>query len=336
MSKKGYLKFININNINHRNAYISRKSGYFMKRKLIRQGLGGYTIYLPKKWIDRKGLKEGEEVNIVETESGLVVGSDARGKKKITLNLDSDEKENIKPILTHLYRKGFDTIILSDIDDKLLTRIKKIVKDLLLGFEITEKTEDSVTIKNISEPEAEKYDMMLRRIFLIIQENIDILTKDFDENKFRRWKEIEELRDSLDSYVLFCRRVIIQEKFERDSLLEWELLTFLTHIEHTIYYLYDYAHSNKIKKDEKLNQFVRDLKDYFNLYYDSFYKEDIKSIHKIISSRTKFHSGDIISLLEKSSKSNSVILSYLREIYRLIQIGTSPILSKLVEKEIKI
>jgi len=306
-----------------------------MKRKLIKQGLGGYTIYLPKKWVDRKGLKEGQEVNVVETESGLVIGSDAKGKKKKTLNLNSEEKENLKPILTHLYRKGFDTIVLSNIDEKLLVKIKAIVKDLLLGFEIVEKTDTSVTIKNISEPEAEKYDMMLRRIFLIIQENIDILIRDFENNSFKSWKEIGELRDSLDSYVLFCRRVIIQEKFERDSLLDWELLTFLMHIEHAMYYLYDYVHQNKIKKDEKTIKFVEELKDYFNLFYDSFYKEDMGLIHKIISQKSKFHFGDLIKLLEKSEKSNAVAVSYLRELYRLIQIGASPILSKLVEKEIK-
>ena len=306
-----------------------------MKRKLIKQALGGYTIYLPKKWVDRKGLKEGQEVNVIETDSGLVIGSDAKGKKKITLSLDSEEKENIKPLLTHLYRKGFDTIVLENIDEKLLAKIKTIVKDLLLGFEIVEKTDTSVTIKNISEPEPGKYDMMLRRIFLILQENIDILIKDFEDNSFKSWKEIGELRDSLDSYVLFCRRVIIQEKFERDSLLDWELLTFLMHISHAMYYLYNYAHQNKIRKDEKLIYFVRNLKDYFGLYYDAFYKEDVKYIHKIMSQQTKFHFGELIKLLQKSEKSNTIVLSYLKEIYRLIQIGSSPILSRLVEKEIK-
>ena len=56
-----------------------------MKRKLIKQGLGGYTIYLPKKWIDRKGLKEGEEINVVETDAGLVIGSDVKGRKELFL-----------------------------------------------------------------------------------------------------------------------------------------------------------------------------------------------------------------------------------------------------------
>ena len=44
----------------------------------------------------------------------------------------ANKGENIKPLLTHLYRKGFDTIVLSNIDEKLLVKIKAIVKDLLL------------------------------------------------------------------------------------------------------------------------------------------------------------------------------------------------------------
>lgn len=306
-----------------------------MKRKIIKQGLGGFTIYLPKKWVNRKGLKEGEEINIIETESGLVIGSDVKEKKEISLGLDEEHKRNIKNLLTHIYRKGFDKIILKNLDNKTLKKAKKTIKDVLLGFEITEKTPNSIIIENISEPEEQKYDMLLRRVFLIVQENIDLLIKDFEKHKFTNWKEIEELRKEADRYILFCRRIIIKEKYERDSLLEWELLTFLMHIQHAIYYLYKYIKENKIKKNEKLVSLVKNLKSYFDLYYIAYFKNDLKAIHKINRLKKEFHFGKCIAHLEKSEKQNTVIISYLREIYRLIQIGTSPILSRLVEKEIR-
>ena len=46
-----------------------------MKRKLIKQGLGGYTIYLPKKWVEEFGLKGSSEVNVDRWDSNLVISS---------------------------------------------------------------------------------------------------------------------------------------------------------------------------------------------------------------------------------------------------------------------
>ena len=44
-----------------------------MKRKIIQQGSGGLTIYLPKKWADQKGLITGDEVDVKESEQGLLI-----------------------------------------------------------------------------------------------------------------------------------------------------------------------------------------------------------------------------------------------------------------------
>ena len=44
-----------------------------MKRKIIRQGSGGLTIYLPKKWAEEKGLRIGDEVDLKEAPYGLLV-----------------------------------------------------------------------------------------------------------------------------------------------------------------------------------------------------------------------------------------------------------------------
>jgi len=121
-----------------------------MKRKLIKQGLGGMTIYLPKKWIERKGLKGGDEINLIETEAGLIIGSESKEKKKVKITITDKNRHDILHILTHAYRKGYETITMEGLSDKDLRIIKNIVKDWLIGFEITEKTNSSCKIENIS------------------------------------------------------------------------------------------------------------------------------------------------------------------------------------------
>jgi phosphate uptake regulator len=305
-----------------------------MKRKIIKQGLGGYTIYLPKEWIDKKGLKAGQEVEIIEKDTNLTIRSEIIQKKSTTINIDEHNKSDIKTILTHFYRKGFDIIKIKNIDEKISKDIKSATQQLLLGFEITENTQNSCTIENISEPTEEKFDALLRRIFLVVKETQELIIKDFEINKFLHLAEIEEYNHQSDKYVLFCRRIVIKEKYEVNPVIMWELLTFLTHIQHAHYYLYKYASENRLKNDKNILKLLQELIEYFDLYYNSYFKKDMSYIHQINNLRKSYHFGECITRLESSSGKNTVIFSYIKEIFRLIQIGSSPILSDLIEKEI--
>ena len=304
-----------------------------MNRKIIRQGKGGYTIYLPKKWVDSKGLKAGDQVSLVESDNTLLIGSHAKERKEKTIRITEENKKDIKNILTHLYRNGFDSITITDIDDQLLDEIKG-ATSLLLGFEVTERDAKQCRIENISEPTEQKYDVLLRRNFLIIKDTQNIILKDFEDENFKNLREIEELRNQQDKFILFCRRILAKEKYERNPLTGWELLTFLMHIEHAYYYLYKYAAESNMKKNREAVELLKELGGYFDLLYDANFKREIRNIHKINSLKNKFQFGKCLALIEKSEGKDSVVFSYIRELFRLIQLATSPILSEIIESEI--
>ncbi len=298
-----------------------------MERKLIRQGKGGLTIYLPKKWIDKKNLTESDTVNVEEDEENLIVGSKKNKKQEIEIDINEENRKDLKPLLTHLYREGFSKIVVKNTDKNSLKIIKELVKNLLMGFEIVSASKDACVLENISEPTENRYDAMIRKVFLSITETQEFIRDSFEKNSFKDIGEIEDLRNSTDRFVLFCRRLISQRIHSKNPLLEWELLTFLTHIQHSYYYLYKYAGKSEISKEKELIFLLSELEMYFKLFQKSYLEKDIYSIHKINSSREKYHQGVILKDLEKSTKSRTVVLSYLREIFRLIQLGTSPILS---------
>ncbi|MGV8150522.1 MAG: AbrB/MazE/SpoVT family DNA-binding domain-containing protein [Candidatus Woesearchaeota archaeon] len=306
-----------------------------MQRKIIKQGINGYTIYLPKNWVENKGLKEGDSINIKETGTSLIIGSPNVQKKETTIKLTEDNNQDIKNILTHLYRNGFSIIRFENTNEKTSEDIRTITNDLLLGFENTEKTQSKYTIENLSEPTEERYDVMLRRVFLIIKETLKIIIEDFEKNKFQRMKEIQELRDQQFKFILFCRRILIKEKYEKLPVLGWELLTFLTHIQHSMYYLYEYAQKNQKTKDKEIIELLHSLEEFFELYYDAYYQKKIKNIHKINDLKKDYAFGKCIKYLEKSTGARAVILSYIKEQFRLIQVATSPILSELLDTEYK-
>jgi phosphate uptake regulator len=305
-----------------------------MERKLIKQGGGGYTIYLPKPWVEKKGLKQGDIISVEEKDASLVIGGSCKKKEEFLIKLDEENKFNIKVFITHIYREGFNKIRITGIDAGILKQVKKVVKDLLLGFELTKITSDEVVIENISEPTETKYQVILDKVFLIIKETNAVLKKDFHEKSFHNLEEIEELRNSGDKFVLFCKRVLTMEKYSENLSLEWELLTFLMHIEHAYYYLYRFVADKKIKDSDKFVKFLIGLESNFDLFCDAYKNKSIESINKINQPKRKLHFGKLIDLLEKSSSRDAVIYSYLREIFRLIQIGASPIFGQILHKEL--
>lgn len=300
-----------------------------MKRKLVKQGAATMMISLPSKWIKANSLEKGDEISLEEKQNSLIINLESKKSKRQTeINLGSLTESSIRTILTNAYRLGYDKIRISFQDKRALGNINNTIKNNLIGFEIIRKTEKSCEIENITEPTGQKYDIMLKKIFLIIKETQKIIDEDLKKATYRNWEEIEEMKKSQDKFILFCRRTLTKEMYEKNITLEWELLTFLMHIEHTYFYLYEYAKENKVKVDKSLSVLIEEQKQQFSLYEDAYFNNSLESIYKILKQKNKFQFGKCISLIEKSKTKNSVIASYIRELFRLIQIGCSPILAK--------
>ena len=167
---------------------------------------------------------------------------------------------------------------------------------------------------------------------MITKEQHKIILEDFKKNKFENIKEIEDTKNQQDRLILFCRRLLEKENLEY-ATLEWEFLTFLMHINHSYYYLYKYANENKIKLEKTVFESLDELEEYFSLFEDAYEKKNISSAHRINNLKLKHHFGKSLKLIEKSD--NPVIHTYIREIFRLIQIGTSPVIGLILEKRDK-
>jgi hypothetical protein len=95
--------------------------------------------------------------------------------------------------------------------------------------------------------------------------------------------------------------------------------------------MYKYALDNKVKVSSRTMELLKYLQDYYELYYNAFYKKDIKYIHEINRKKKQFQFGKCYQYLSESKGRESVLLCFIREIFRLIQVGSSPVLSGLFE-----
>lgn len=294
------------------------------------------TLSLPAKWAKETKVGPGDELYVEQKDSQLIISAEViKRKLEKTIQITEENKHDIRPILTHLYRKGFDIITLKGINKAMMRQITELTKELLLGFEVTERGKDYCKITNISEPTEEKYPVLLRRAFLIIKETQQITYEDSIHGNYSRMSEIEELRNQQDKFIIFCRRILMGRS-EKRALIHWELLTFLMHIQHGNYYLYKYAAENKIKKNKQISELLKELQNYFSLYYDAFYKKDINLIHAITRKKDQYQYGKCYDCLINSRGKETVIFSHMRELFRLIQIGTSPILSGLLRESLNL
>jgi phosphate uptake regulator len=298
-----------------------------MKRKLIKQGKGGYTIYLPKPWIDEKGLKGGEDIEITNFDGALLIDSERRSKKSITFNFDEVSRKHIRNVLTHTYRRGYETIRLSNINPEDYPKLHTLVDSLLIGFEVVDKQQSSCILENISEPSGEKYESLIRRLFYSLQEMIRILREDSILSSFENLTEIKRLRNQCDKYALFCRRLLVKERKRSDIVIEWELLMYFTLLSHNFDHTYTYLTKNTVLVSKEVNTIIQKLDIYFASYMETFYSKNVEDVYGIIHKKDELHFGKILTALEKEkNKHLKVVISYLREQFRLIQMGTSPLI----------
>jgi len=303
-----------------------------MKRKIVKQGTATLTVSLPAKWTKENKLSAGDEVEMEDQNGDLLISTGpAKKEKSITYKITEDNEQDIRPLLTHLYRNGYDVIKLTGIDDKLFGKIRRLTTDLLLGFEVTDSRENTCTLTNISEPTDEKFEVLMRRTFLLIKETQVLVNEDYERGKFDHMNEMDALRDQQDKFIIFCRRVL-SNNVTKTGALYWELFTFLMHIQHSYYYMYKYASEKKPKRNAKVVQMLNALRNNFELFYKAFYEKDLNAVHRLNKHKNKFQFGECYRDLEKLTGPNTVIMSQIRETFRWIQLGTSPILNILFQE----
>ena len=286
-----------------------------MKRKIIAQK-DSFTITLPKKWADIRGLKSGESINLEEIGDQLLLTSEVITKKSTSINFEDHDYAWSKHALTHLYRLGYDKITILSQNINILKKIEKEVVHLLLGFEILDKTTTKLVIENISEPSEDKFDVILRRGFLIIKDMALASLNHFEKGDY---ENLKEKKDQLDKLMFFCKRSLTKKinSFNK-PLIYWEQITYLLAIGHGYYYLNEYLKKTK-KPSKELIEYFSDIIDSFDLLYQGMYKKDIKFVSKIKNLKDSLVFNRPELMLEKN-KDNSAVIAKLMYQARIIQL----------------
>lgn len=293
-----------------------------MRRKLIKQGQGGFTVTLPVNWVREYGLKGGEEVNVNEQENGVLISAQlAKREKTIALDVSNYDPRMILNLINQSYRLGYDVIKINYNTVEQEKTIQDITPSVLLGFEIVDRTDKKIILQNIAEPDPEKIEIIIRKIFLQILSISELVIQGLQENR-SNLVELHKLKEQVDKYTNYTRRTIIRSKYggERAALL-YAIISQLSLICHAYVYLYEYVLKTKAPISKEIINHLMLATKMFKDYYSAFYKKDLNLLYQIGVAKIDLTAANN-QLLEKKKGTENVIIAYVREIIRLVHFCT--------------
>lgn len=136
------------------------------QRKLIKLGNSSFAIALPKQWVDKAGLKKGDNIFITPNSNGeLIIQPTYHGDnqdKKIVLNTENKSDEEIEREISSAYVRGNNIFELTGINDKNKALVEHLLKSLI-SLEIIEKNKSSIVAKDFFDLNEINLENFLRR-----------------------------------------------------------------------------------------------------------------------------------------------------------------------------
>lgn len=271
-----------------------------MKRKVVRQGHNTLTVTLPKQWTEEHNIKAGDELDLRETEEGLVMASDYHAAPKtISLNVDGMERLALSKLLIAAFEQGYDTITLTFTKPhiKSWSHGKENVSDVinffvsrLIGLEILSQTPRSITIGNVSE-KLVKFEVVLSRIFFLMEEYLQHLIIAMKSGDYEDLKNRENRHDNITKFVSLATRMVIEDPALKkiEALNYHTILLTLDKATDFIRWAYAKTETNKKNTGKGVSKDTLQMAEaaftYLENYRHFFYKFDWGTIHDIDEKR---------------------------------------------------
>lgn len=304
-----------------------------MQRKLIKQGGGGFTIYLPKSWVDDNGLNKGDVIDASISGKELILSARPSQKKsETTITLNTDYETTIRTMIVNSYRAGYDKIKINFKNKEQLKTSQYVVSSRLIGFDTIKKMDDHIIVENITEPDPSQFDNILSKIFSNIEELLNI-TKTKLNNKNEETEDFYEVEERIQKYDNFCRRAIIKQKYIKKNPENFiGFMIKLQSAQREMFHI-NLILSKRYKKErpkKETIEFFNNLEEFWRLITESYYKKDINLIARIHQMNKDLVYDKAYKLLEKNNGKDNLIILHIVSCMKSIHYSTSSLAGMLV------
>ena len=250
----------------------------------------------------------------------LTVSPTEREKKPLEIEIQlKDMRETaVRTLIVNAYRIGYDKITVNYSGDK--NNLIEIVNNHLLGFELFDKDKNVYTIENVSEPTYDKFEKIIKKMFIIILEILkDIENKELKYNVTRVQRYDNFLKRCISKGVIYVKA----EPFY------WQFLSNMAHIARECYHLNTYLKKIKLKSKEKniLDEIIK----MFNTLQEGYLAKEIDILMNLHDIEQKI----VYDKRKELLKNDPIVGHYLISIARLIYVANSPLVGIIQLRDIE-
>ena len=143
-----------------------------LSRRVQRTGGSTLIVSLPKVWVNRVGLNAGDEVSVAPQSDGKLIitpRATVRTQPPTVINVDGKDRGALLRETIAVYVAGGRTLeFRSERFDSESRQAVKEVANTLIGLEIIEESADTITIKDLLDPQEMPVRRALRRLAVIV------------------------------------------------------------------------------------------------------------------------------------------------------------------------
>jgi Na+/phosphate symporter len=167
-------------------------------------------------------------------------------------------------------------------------------------------------------PYEENFDVILKRIFFMVENMLNDIIETLKANKYENLKEIASVETSINSFVDFCLRILNKKGYKdyRRTPYIYQILNGLEQIGDA---LRDFCIASPKKNNNPLS-ILKDFQDYLLMIRNLFYKYDMKAIGKIKEKRIK-----LLEDLRLASESTYLAIYVAVSVLHQMEIALDPI-----------
>lgn len=289
-----------------------------MKRKVAKIGPSTLMVSLPNKWVKAYGVKQGDELEVIENNAELVVRSDSRAKIG-EKTIDIEEMDNmVYRLIGALYKRGYSNVKILFHNNKQLQSIYKVLSDTCIGLEILDNGKGYVVLKQVAETSQDEFNNIIRRLFIFLTENVN--------NSIEAVKNLDA--DELNNLVLNDKNINRYSDLAR-RLINSRILQNAP--EGPLYYIveqlekigdeyrdmFKYLLEAKYKIDGKLLALYKEVAELLSHFYKLFYTFNFKSLEEFYFKNFTIKIK-IKSMMDELQKKDLRVLFFLENIQKSV------------------
>jgi len=262
-----------------------------MKRKVIQIANSTCLISLPRTWTARFNIVKGEELDVLDSGTRVIVSTErSKEVKTKELSIKDMNATTIKKLLYGLYNIGYEEVRINFESIDSLDTVHSVLRDEMIGYEIVEQKENHIVIKSIAGVFETEFDNMLRRAFILFKTMSQGILEAMKKGDSKTLKSLSSLEVNNNKYIAFCIRILSKRGYivnEKTSLM-YGILRKLEESADELKYLCSYLGEDKanIKKiDKSVLDFYEDIVKYIDEAYDLFYNFNLAKINTFLVRR---------------------------------------------------